>query len=547
MKGLAYGLLGLLLMSTAHAGSLTLESNAHENYVEIANNPSLKAKSFLKKIAKELKLREDISDLKIESISESAVGYHIRFQQMKGKLAVHHSGLVVTLNRRNHVVAYQSDYHETDSGADAPAFSIPSARALKFALQSAKLTSSPTKQTIEQKVEVIDGVSRPVYQVRFSAPQDKKYAWEVLMDGDSGVIYHSQNLIANDRAQVVLSADAVPAATPIAQPALVLGNTQIPAQVFDPNPTILSGVNYGAVAGFRDNNNADSDFFDSMLAKSAIPVTLYNGVYYLAGKYVVITDQELPKNPDCSTTNPSMNVRRGDACFDSVNAYYHITKSLAYVNETLGFSAHPILYTGPVHVDPAGLTGEDESHYNPVTDELAFGLEGVHDAQDHDVLLHELGHAIHNWLTKGHMSQVEGLSEGIGDYWAASYARSRMLPGNVAYNWVFSFDGHNEFWQGRVVNVDPNLQYPAGVQGQHSEIHDAGQLWSTTCMEIWSAIGKDKMDRIFWSGIAMLSDNSSQLDAAKAVYAAAKEMYPQDQNLIDTVKQKFAARGYQVD
>jgi hypothetical protein len=514
-----------LLISNAQAGSLTVESGTSENYVEVSNNPVAKAKTFLKKIAHELKLRGDLSDLKIESVTESPVGYHVRFQQMKGKLSVHHSGLTVTVNRRNHDVAYQSNYHETDLGEDAPAFSIPASRALKIAFENAKLTSSPAKQTIVQKVEVIDGVSRPVYEIRFSAPLDKKYAWETVMDGETGVIYQTHSLIANDHPE---------------QP--VFGSSQVSAQVFDPNPTIASNLNYGAVSGFRDDNNADSDFFDSVLKPTSIGVTLYQGLYYLAGKYAVITDQELPKNPDCSTKNPEMKYRRGDACFDSVNAFYHVTKSLAYLNETLGISAHPRLYAGPVHVDPAGVSGSDESHYNPVTDELALGVEGVHDAEDHDVILHELGHAIHNWVTNGHMSQVEGLSEGIGDYWAASYARTQMKPDNVAYNWVMSFDGHNEYWQGRVVNVD--LQYPAGVRGEHSEIHDAGQLWSTTCMEIWSAIGKEKMDRIFWAGIAMLGDNSSQLDAAKAVYAAAKEMYPQDQNLIDTVKQKFLARGY---
>jgi hypothetical protein len=593
----------IVLGAQAYAGELTVRSTTGANLVEVVRSPAEKAKIFLKQVAAELNLQADLSDLELESVIESAAGYHVRFQQMKGGLPVHNADVVVTVSKNNQVLSYQSSYRLTDSSKRAPEFSISAETARNLVYEHLALTASPEKETIEQKIMVIDGVSRPVYQIKISAPVDKKWGWLAVVDADSGAIRESRSLVHDDRTEngqafaaptphrpgtpihhtpvpvhhtpapvhhnpvpvhhspvpvhhtpapvpvpvqntTVQTATPSPVATPmpVSTPASSRPNdpntVSISANVFDPNPTIKSNMAYGGSSGFTDNNNADSPFFDSMMKQTTVQGSLVNGKYVLTGKYVTITDQETPRNPDCTSTTAAMNFKRSDLCFDDVNAFYHITQSLTYLNETLGIKAGPILYQGPFHADPHGLDGDDNSHYSDMTDEIAYGEGGVDDAQDHDVLLHELGHAIHNWVTHGHISQVEGLSEGIGDYWASSYSRSQMDSSNVAWNWTFSYDGHNEFWDGRVVNTAGT--YPAAAQG---EIHDAGQLWASSCMDIWVVIGKYKMDKIFWSGISMLGSNSSQLDAAKAVYAAAKQLFPADAPI---VKAKFNARGYAV-
>jgi hypothetical protein len=566
--------MGITIGTAANAGSLTVRSTTGANLVEVVRSPSEKAKSFLKEVASELRLQQsDLSDLEIESVTQSPVGYHIRFAQMKGGLPVHGAGVIVTLSPNNQILSYQSTYQATDTAKQAPEFSISEETAIALAYEKLALTASPTSQTVDKKVMVIDGESRPVYQITLKAPVDQKRAWRIVVDAGSGAIRESRSLLVDAHAPTppghrpppVPHHFAVPAPTPRPTPRpprptptpaptpmapYVAPGTSasIATGVFDPNPTIKSNSLYGSSPGFTDANNADSPFFDSMMKATTIQGSLVNGKYVLTGKYVTITDQELPKNPDCSSASPTMKFKRSDACFDDVNAFYHITNSLAYLNETLGIKAGPMLYSGPFHVDPHGEwdpssgTSADNSHYDPTTDEIAFGEGGIDDAQDHDVLIHELGHAIHNWLTHGHLSQIEGLSEGQADYWASSYSRSQMDPSNVAWNWTFSFDGHNEFWDGRVVNVTDT--YPTGVQGAHAaDIHDQGQLWASTCMDIWVVLGKEKTDKMIWSGMAMLTDTSSQLDAAKAVYAAALQIYPAD---APTVKAKFNARGYTV-
>ena len=485
----------------------------------MARSPEASARQFLMASASELGLRDDLSDLKLDSVVPTPVGFSVRFQQMSNGLPVEGANLVLTMNRSFQVLTYVSDYARSANGYGLEKFSsqnfqVSEQNALNRAYEILKLTASPTLQTIEKKMMMEAGSLRSVYVIQLAAPVDHLYAWEMVMDAVDGRIYRSRDLAVHSHKE----------------------GTVVTTQVFDPNPTIKSGK----TAQGLDANNGSNTFFESMMTEVKLDNLIKkNGKFVLAGPNVVISDSESPKNPDCTFATESFKVKRSDACFDAVNVYYFIDKTMKYMNGTLGFKAHPIKYQGGIKADPHGLNGEDNSHYSPLADELAFGEGGIDDAQDSDVIIHELGHALHNWVTNGHLSQVEGLSEGSGDYWAASYDRQFMKPGNIAYDWTFSFDGHNEFWPGRSVKVAG--KYPAAAQG---EIHSAGQLWATVCMEVYDAIGKEKADKLFWTALSSLNESSSQLDAAKAYVVAAQQLFPAD---LETVIKKFKARGYSVN
>ena len=124
------------------------------------------------------------------------------------------------------------------------------------------------------------------------------------------------------------------------------------------------------------------------------------------------------------------------------------------MNQTLGIKALPYQYTGGVQYDPHGESGDDNSSYSSSSGRLTFGQGGVDDAEDADVVIHELGHGIHDWVTNGGLSQQEGLlSEGTGDYLAAAYSRdfNQWLVG-CAIPLGLQLGRHNEFWGGRVTN-----------------------------------------------------------------------------------------------
>jgi hypothetical protein len=507
----------------AFAGPLVVIDSANRPQLESSTTPEESARRFLRDSAGELGIRSDLSDLVLEAVTPTPAGFVVRFQQKLNGLFVDRADLVVSLSKDLVPLTYVNSVVPVSqtmgllNESQSPRFKIGKKEALNRVYSHLKLTASPVRQEVVSKLRFLQGSFRTVYVIRISAPVDRRYAWEVMMDANTGEIYRSVNLILNHREKSV----------------------EFRANVFDPNPTILSGKAVDSISGFSDNNNSDSPFFQSMLT----PVTLDNlstqaGKLVLAGPNVVIVDSESPKNPDCTFKGDLLGLKRSDPCFDAVNVYYFIDKTMKYLNGKLGFDLHPIRYQGGIRVDPHGVNGDDNSHYSPFSDELAFGQGGVDDAQDHDVVIHELGHALHNWITRGHLSQAEGLSEGSGDYWAASYGRQFMKPGHVAYGWTFSFDGHNSFWPGRSVAVSAN--YPAGATGG---IHSAGQLWATTCMEIYDVIGKEKADKLFWTALSSLDESSNQADAARSYVVATRQLYPE---LLETVLKKFKNRGYPV-
>jgi hypothetical protein len=150
---------------------------------------------------------------------------------------------------------------------------------------------------------------------------------------------------------------------------------------------------------------------------------------------------------------------------------------------------------------------------------------------------------MHDWLTHGNLSQVDGLSEGTGDYFAQSYSRGlnnfAWNANQAAYHYVYSWDGHNECWGGRTTNY--NKTYPGGLVGQ---IHTDGQIWATCLMKVWDQIGKENTDTIVVEGLAMTSSNTSQQQAAQAVLQATVDVGLSQ--FVSTVQSTFQACGYDV-
>ena len=287
--------------------------------------------------------------------------------------------------------------------------------------------------------------------------------------------------------------------------------------VFDPDPLTTALAAYGG--SYVDGSDANAAVLTAQLKSITLnDITLSAGIYSLVGPYAEIRDFEAPSKGLFTQASSTFAFDRNADAFEAVNTYYHIDAMMRYLNTTLGLSIMPYQYAGGVRFDPSGLSGADNSHYLGSTGQLAFGEGGVDDAEDADVIIHELGHGLHDWVTSGGLSQVNGLSEGTGDYIAGSYSRFKGYWTSVqaAYNWTFNWDGHNPFWAGRVLNYA--AVYPGGLVNQ---IHTDGQIWATANMKIWDDIGRQRTDKIFWTGLGMTNGSSSQNDAANAVYQAA--------------------------
>jgi hypothetical protein len=177
---------------------------------------------------------------------------------------------------------------------------------------------------------------------------------------------------------------------------------------------------------------------------------------------------------------------------------------------------------------------------------LEFGERDVNVAEDGEVIIHELAHGIHDWITNGvHVEntneEFSSLSEGTADYWAQSYSRSlnQWSSSNPAFHWLFKWAGHNPIWAGRSTNV--STTYPNRFS--FSNFHDRGQIWSTAMMRIFDGIGKIKTDKILWEGIRMTNMNTDQPQAAAAVYLAAMNLNYSWSDLC-VIHNSFVQAGY---
>jgi hypothetical protein len=199
-------------------------------------------------------------------------------------------------------------------------------------------------------------------------------------------------------------------------------------------------------------------------------------------------------------------------------AYYHATEAHRRVLQ-LGY-ATPAL--AALRIDPHGFAGKDNSHYSPSGNWIGLGTGGVDDGEDAAVIWHEYGHAIHWTLAPGWGGgEMAALGEGYADYWAGSYLRSLglWLPWEDQYNWLFLWDGHNEYWTGR--RLDDPRPYPFGALS----IHSAGAIWASALMGIQRDLGRDITDDLVLKSIMYLGYGATAVDAAQALLQADRDLF----------------------
>jgi len=171
--------------------------------------------------------------------------------------------------------------------------------------------------------------------------------------------------------------------------------------------------------------------------------------------------------------------------------------------QSLGFTN---LVDYQIGVDAHALNGDDQSIFS--SNSLLFGEGGVDDAEDADVIIHEYGHAILSSAAPGTWSGFErqSLEEGLGDYLATSYSRD-INP----FNWqnMFSWDGHNPFWNGR--NTASTKLYPTDLG---FDMHLASEIWSSALMQIWGDIGRTTTDQILLQSLYSYAAGMTMVDAA---------------------------------
>lgn len=461
------------------------------DFVAKAVGAQARAREYLAHAGRDLGILDPAGELAFDAERTVGALRVVRFRQMHQGIPVRDAQIDVSLATDGRVVFVANGYRAID-GSAAKRIDVSDVDARKVARAALGSVRAPDLEESELVWWVADGRAVLVHDVRLDVADVVGY-WSVLVDAANGVVLREQDL--------AVYADGT-------------------ATVFYPDPLTSARAKYN-VGGYVDNNDGEVAVLNAEReAVTLRDITNTGGTFTLVGPWASCSDHESPTGSCTSRPNSDFSITRADQQFELANVYYHLDTAMRYYNVTLGVNVRPSVNGGTVRFDPHGLSNDDNSHYEGGSlQRLAFGDGGVDDAEDADVIIHELGHGLHDWITGGGLSQVQGLSEGVGDYFGSSYNRSfgRWTPADPEYFWMFHWDGHNQYWSGRITNRHTQVTYPN--LGSPSP-HIPGQYWASCNLLGHDAIGRDKMDRAMLLGLGLTNSSSNQADAAQAVLNA---------------------------
>lgn len=307
-------------------------------------------------------------------------------------------------------------------------------------------------------------------------------------------------------------------------------DTIISVMVYEPDPLSTAGVSYGGT--YTDQNDSNVGVLNNERVQRFVKASIYNGNYLLANEFVRLMDLSDPGYTVTVRQDSIFHYTRNESGFEECNVLYHITEIREYV-DSLGFD----VMNYQLAVDAHGLGGADNSMFVSSTNppRLIFGEGGVDDAEDVDVIMHEFGHAYVESCApfSNDGSERRAVDEAIGDYFAASYSRRF-----TTHDWekVFSWDGHNEFWNGRMVVTDDH--YPQDLQSNYYENAD---IWSAAMMALNIQLGEDLVNEILIQSMFTYHVDMTMFEAAK-YFVQADSLLNNGANYISIINE-LAPRG----
>jgi Zn-dependent metalloprotease len=282
-------------------------------------------------------------------------------------------------------------------------------------------------------------------------------------------------------------------------------NAEGKGRVFAPNPSVSLKTQ-----DLLDRNDTNQSAF--IPAYRIVPLTNLDDSGTLSGDWARITNDDV-----ASTSDGLFRYLRKDERFEQVMAYYHVTSAQSYI-QSLGFTN---INNEAQDLSINTFTG-DNSFYDPSIDEITFGSGGVDDAEDAEIVWHELGHAIQDAQVPGFgtSAQAGAIGEGFGDYWAVTMS----VPTSAGFDIACVGD-----WDAVSYTTAPHClrrtDGPKTIDDIDGEVHDDGEIWSRALFDIHRGLGRTKADKVILESQFSYTPDTSFADAAKQVVATAQELY----------------------
>src|SRR6185437_11807343 len=240
-------------------------------------------------------------------------------------------------------------------------------------------------------------------------------------------------------------------------------------------------------------------------------------------------------------TDGNLDFASDNRAFEEVMTYFHIDRAIGYL-ESLGYRGRRAIFREPLAINANG-TDEDNSWYSPHDRSITFGLGGVDDAEDAEIILHEFGHAIQDAICPGFGQSPEAaaMGEGFGDYFAASFFAEKK-PRRYRTS-IGTWDGIEDTVNDPpcVRRVDLRVTYESFDHGESADEHDNGQIWSATLWDVRCAVGRDIADRIILESHFQLDGFTTFARGARAIIDADRNLY-RGRN-VDALRRVFHRRG----
>jgi Zn-dependent metalloprotease len=443
------------------------------------------ATTVLKRIAPELKIKPDLSQLKFDQVKESILGKHVLFQQQHEGKPISGAWVRVDIDKEGKVYNIQNDL-------------IPDPLLQKAKKIEAAKTASPQLTAELAKTRAFDAL-KPATIVADDVPEPEheyyphndiatlvwkvivktirpKGEWKIYVDAATGQILEKIDLLKSATGQ---------------------------GRVFDPNPVVVLND-----TSLKDNSKIPDAAYSNIVLRDLKNTGMLDGPYVSTKR----TKKRVKK------TDLKFLFTRKDRSFKEVMVYFHIDRIQRYIQD-LGFNN---VLNKPIEVSIDGQS-DDNSHYSPTDKSLTFGTGGVDDAEDAEIILHEYGHAVQDDQVPNFGSSKEcgAMGEGFGDYLAASFFAddkpAKFKPTIGSWDAV-AYSGAEPPCLRR---LDSNKKYPKDLTG---EVHDDGEIWSACLWEIRAAIGGRMADQLIIAHHFLLTPRSGFENAANALITADKNL-----------------------
>lgn len=507
-------------------GFIKVEGGSKENPVKTAQLFIARQRKLL------VETQTEIAPLRPVKTIKTPTGPHVIFERYLNDLPVFDNDVTVTMTKAGDTVnLLLSNQTEIRSAEDTvPDQSAERARQIAVAaVKSQDGVTDPIITTREKKgYLVVDDEAALVWKVSFDT-RSPLGAWEVVVDADTGDVLSKGNVghYANGR-----------------------------GMVFQPNPIQSTGDSSltNAIGGC-----AGCD--DPRLTDARVPVTLreLDDTGLLQGTYANTkrSAERVPGRPPFQrASSPADRVydyTRRDARFREVMAYFWVTESGLYVTRELRDleAAIPQRLEIDIHATPT-----NDSQYSPVSKSLQFGTGGVPDAEDAEVILHELGHAILDNQVPGFGGQrrhteARAMAEGFGDYWAESF----LERFGARREWAVFFGK----WDGtegdrarpaqgsnppHLRRLDSPKRYPEDLK--LNDEHEDGEIWSACLWQMRGILGRQKADTTILAAQFRLRKRATFSEGAAAILGAHGVICGGSPNCNaerDAIKRVFTDRG----